>query len=93
MHYTETNPDPKFTPAPWHHHFPDDSFVECCGRRVCKRPPLPECTDQQWAHNAALIAKAPELYRFIEAHLELLPDHLGEDALNLLAEARGHSVS
>jgi len=89
---TEDQLEAKFTPAPWYHHFPDDSFVECSGRRVCKRPPKTECADQQWARNAALIAKAPELYDFLLANVHWLPNDKHDEALTLLAQARGHRV-
>lgn len=90
---TEDQLDPKFMPAPWAHHFPDDSAVLCGSRRVCKRPPKTECTDEQWANNAALIAKSPELYDFLLANVHWLPDDKHNEALVLLARCLGHHVT
>lgn len=90
---TEDQLKAKFTPAPWKHHFPDDSFVGYKSHRICIRPPENQCTDEQWAHNAALIAKAPELYGFLLANVHWLPNDKHDKALTLLAQARGHGVT
>lgn len=93
MHYTETDPDKKFTPAPWVYAIDGDSVVHHGGRFVCKQPSVKtDCTKEQWIKNANLIALAPELYDFIEAHLELLPDDIEDSAQTLLARARGYRI-